>query len=151
MTLQKFYSKMHWAPGTTQEFQVSEGYVVSKSLLDIRSGMEGYGVQCFCDSGRQHVRKQQLISKRGSSVLSLCPGNHAKRVYLHCKNQASVISSKRNAVVPLQEEQHGVPWGGGGGGRIKPSIAAVGIKCYKTSSFTEGVESFACSQLPSQI
>lgn len=44
MTLQKFYSEMHWAPGTTQEFQDSEGYVVSKSLLDIRSAVEGYGV-----------------------------------------------------------------------------------------------------------
>lgn len=60
---------MHGAPGTTQEFQVSEGYVVSKSLLDIRSGMERYSVQCFCDSGRQHIRKKQLISKRGSSIL----------------------------------------------------------------------------------
>lgn len=51
---------MHWAPGTTQEFQVSEGYVVSKSLLDIRSGMEGYSVQCFWDSERQDVRKKQF-------------------------------------------------------------------------------------------
>lgn len=71
---------MHWAPGTTQEFQVSEGYVVSKSLLDIRSGMEGYGVQGFCDSGRQHVRKKQLISERESCALYLTPGNDAKRV-----------------------------------------------------------------------
>lgn len=91
MTLQKFYSKMHGAPGTTQEFQVSEGYVVSKSLLDIRSGMERYGVQCFCDSGRQHIRKKQLISKRGSSILFLSPGNDAKRAYLQCK-----ITSQRD-------------------------------------------------------
>lgn len=30
MTLHKFSFKMHWALGTTQEFQVLEGYTVSK-------------------------------------------------------------------------------------------------------------------------
>lgn len=30
MTLHKFSFKMHWALGTTQEFQVLEGYSVSK-------------------------------------------------------------------------------------------------------------------------
>lgn len=30
MTLHKFSFKMHWALGTTQEFQVPEGYAVSR-------------------------------------------------------------------------------------------------------------------------
>lgn len=142
---------MHWAPGTTQEFQVSEGYVVSKSLLDIRCGMEGYGVQWFCGRGRQRVRKKQLISKRGSSVLFLSPGNDAKRAYLHCKTTSQCDLQQRKCCGAAVGRTAWVPWGGGGGGRIKLSIAAVGIKCYKTSSFSEGVESFAHSQLPSQI
>lgn len=140
---------MHWAPGTTQEFQVSEGYVVSKSCLDIRSGMEGYSLQCFCDSGRQHVRKK-LISKRGCSILFLSPGNDANRTYLHCKITSQCDLQQRKRCGAAVGRTAWVPWGVGQG-RIKLSIAAVGIKCYKMSSFSEGVESFAHYQLPSQI
>lgn len=151
MTLQKFYSKMHWAPGTTQEFQVSEGYIVSKSLLDIRSGMEGLGGQCFCDSGKQHEREKKPISERGSSILFLSPGNNAERVYLHCKISGQCDLQHRKCCSAAVERTAWVPWGGGGGGgRIEPSVAALGIQCYKTSSFREGVESFAHSRLPSQ-
>ena len=142
---------MHWAPGTTQEFQVSEGYVVSKSLLDIRSGMEGYSVQCFWDGERQHVRKKQLISKRGSSILFLSPGNDAKRVYLHCKITSQCDLQQRKCCGVTVGRTAWVPRGGVEGGRIKPSIAAVGITCYKMSSFREEVESSAHSQLPSHV
>lgn len=103
-------------------------------------------MQCFCDSGKQH----EFFSKRGSSILFLSPGNNAKRVYLHCKVSGQCDLQHRKCCSAAVGRTAWVPRGGGGGGRIEPSVAALGIQGCKTSSFREGVESFAHSRLPSQ-
>lgn len=98
---------MHWAPGTTQEFQVSEGYVVSKSLWDIRSGMEGHSAQWFCDSGNAVCKKEEADFRKEICSVSLLWNRCKVGLSALQKSLASVISSKGNAVLPLQEEQHG--------------------------------------------